>query len=242
MLKIFFTKHFSSATGNSPGKFNLNIQFQVVGGLTILFGPSGCGKSSTLRAIAGLLCPDNGLIEVEGTVFFDHSKKLNLPTHQRQIGYVFQNYALFPHLNVRDNIGFALNRWPPGQRRKRVEQLINLLEIQDLVEQPINYLSGGQAQRVAIARALAPYPKILLLDEPFSALDDQLKETLRKELKIIQRQFKLPIILVTHSRSDALELADNLIILSEGKVVRVGQASELLDSRSYSLPRNFHWG
>src|SRR6478672_4335037 len=243
MLKIAFTKKFFHQRHSLRSPVNqLNIQFQVADGLTVLFGPSGCGKSSTLMAIAGLLNPDWGRLEVGDTIFFDSDRQINIPPHQRHVGYVFQNYALFPHLNVAENIGFALNRWQRQQRWERVNELVHLLELDGFIHQPVQHLSGGQAQRVAIARALAAYPKILLLDEPFSALDDDLRATLRTELKIIQRQFNLPIVLVTHSQADALELADHLVTLAAGKVVAVSQAVEQLDSRSYCLPRNFRWG
>ena len=242
MLKVAFGKNFLPKSATIGGQFHLNIQFEVSGGLTVLFGPSGCGKSSTLQAIAGLLHPDWGRIEVAGTIFLDTKERLNLPAHRRNVGYVFQNCALFGHLNVAENIGFALNRWQRHRRQQRINELVKLLELEDLVHQPVQKISGGQAQRVAIARALAPYPKILLLDEPFSALDDDLRATLRSELKTIQRQFNLPVVLVTHSRADALELADSLAILAAGQVVAVGQAEHLLDSRSYSIPGKFQWG
>ncbi len=218
----------------TPGRstFDLAVQFRVPTGLTVLFGPSGCGKTSTLQAIAGLLRPDAGHITVQGTPFFAGDRALHLPPHRRRVGYVFQNYALFPHLNVADNIGFALYRWPKSQRQQRIRELADLLALEDLLPCPIRHISGGQAQRVAIARAIAPCPQLLLMDEPFGALDDDLRTTLQQELKALQRRLNLPILLVTHSRSEAITLADHLVRLEAGRVVAVGAAHELLEARS----------
>lgn len=211
------------------GAFDLAVQFQVPTGLTVLFGPSGCGKTSTLQAIAGLLRPDAGHITVQGIPFFAGDRALHLPPHRRRVGYVFQNYALFPHLNVADNIGFALHRWPKLQRQQRIRELADLLALQDLLPRPIQHISGGQAQRVAIARAIAPCPQLLLMDEPFGALDDDLRTVLQQELKALQRRLNLPILLVTHSRSEAIALADHLVRLEAGRVVAVGAAPDLLE-------------
>lgn len=242
MLKVAFTKKLSNASGPTAPPFRLDIEFEVPNGLIVLFGQSGCGKSSTLMAIAGLMHPDWGYIKVAETTFLDTDRRINLPAYRRQVGYVFQNYALFPHLNVAENISFGLNHWHRHHRQQRIVELVELLELQDLVHLPVGQISGGQAQRVAIARAVAPYPKILLLDEPFSALDDELRATLRAELKIIQHRLNLPIVLVTHSRSEAMELADHVVTLGAGKVIEVGLAKQLLDSRSEQIHSNFRWG
>ncbi|WP_071515478.1 ATP-binding cassette domain-containing protein [Geitlerinema sp. PCC 9228] len=223
-------------------QFCLEIEFAVACEITVLFGSSGCGKSSTLKAIAGLLPPDSGKIVVGGQTLFDDRSGMDLPPHQRQIGYVFQEYALFPHMSVAQNIGFALHRWSKSRQRQRIEELAQMLEIQDLLTFSVQKLSGGQAQRVAIARALAAYPRMLLLDEPFSALNDELRSPLRKQLKNIQQKFQIPVILVTHSKAEAMEIGDSLIVLSQGKVVARGNPTHLLDNRSYDLMPDLGWG
>lgn len=222
--------------------FELDVSFEVDRELVVLFGPSGCGKSSLLDAIAGLLTPDRGAIVLDGVPLFDRHQHVNLPPHRRPLGYVFQHYALFPHLNVADNIGFALNHQPRRLRQRRVEELAEQLHLSDLLDARINHISGGQAQRVAIARALAPSPKVLLLDESFSALDDALRRDLRRQLKQLQQRLQLPVLLVTHSRGEAMELADRLIVLDRGKIVRVDEPHRLLDERSRPVRRNFAWG
>lgn len=243
MLYVSFSKNLFHSSGNKPitPQFCLEIEFAVACEITVLFGQSGCGKSSTLKAIAGLLPPDRGRIAVGGNTLFNSNFGIDWPPHQRQIGYVFQEYALFPHLNVAQNIGFALNRWQKSRQRQRIEELAKMLEIEDLLNLPIQKLSGGQAQRVAIARALAAYPRMLLLDEPFSALNDELRSSLRKQLKNIQRECQIPVILVTHSKAEAMEIGDSLIVLSQGKVVARGHPTNLLDNRSYDLIPNFGW-
>jgi molybdate transport system ATP-binding protein len=235
MLKISFIK--------TLGQFQLDVHFQVSDDLVALFGPSGAGKSSILEAIAGLLPPDQGLIQVNDVIFLDSQKGINLPPQDRQVGYVFQSYALFPHLNVAENVGFALNKWPRRQRRSRIHELLVLLELQDLATQSVRQISGGQAQRVALARAIAPHPKLLLLDEPFSALDDDLRRNLRTQLKMIQRQLALPILFVTHSRAEALELADQVVTLEAGQVINLGKPEQILDRRlTHRVRSQFRWG
>ncbi len=223
------------------GNFALSVDFTVESGLTVLFGPSGCGKSSTLSAVAGLIKPEQGQITLAGEVFFDARLGINLSTQARQVGYVFQNYALFPHLDVRRNICFGIDGTPPEQQRERLQELLTLLRLEGLADRLPTQLSGGQQQRVAIARALAPRPRLLLLDEPFSALDSELREELRGELRRLQQRLDLPILMVTHTRSEALQLADTVVRLSEGRVVAVGPAVEVLALKNWSATTGFSW-
>ncbi|MBW4697437.1 MAG: ATP-binding cassette domain-containing protein [Aphanocapsa lilacina HA4352-LM1] len=225
------------------GEFQLSVDLAVECGLTILFGPSGCGKSSTLLAIAGLLRPDSGRIALGEEVFFDSARGVHIAPQHRRLGFVFQNYALFPHLNVQRNICFAIDRESPDVQRDRLRELLGLLHLEKLAHRYPAELSGGQQQRVALARALAPHPRLLLLDEPFSALDTELREELRDELKRLQIQLDLPIVMVTHTRSEALQLADTVVRLDLGQVVAVGSAATVLSSASQPTRTNvrFSW-
>ncbi|BAC92222.1 ATP-binding cassette domain-containing protein [Gloeobacter violaceus] len=210
------------------GEFRLSVDFAVECGLTILFGPSGCGKSSILSTIAGLLRPDSGRIALGEEVFFDSACGIHVSPQRRRVGLVFQNYALFPHLNVERNICFAIDRESQDFQRKRLRELLALLRLESLAHRYPAELSGGQQQRVAVARALAPHPHLLLLDEPFSALDPELREELRDELKRLQIQLALPIVMVTHTRSEALQLADTVVRLEFGQVMALGSAAAVL--------------
>jgi molybdate transport system ATP-binding protein len=170
------------------GAFHLRPRFAVGRELLVLFGHSGSGKSLTLQAIAGLLRPDAGCIAIDGRPVFDAARGLDEPPQRRGVGLVVQDYALFPHLSVRDNIAFGLDRLRPQERRARVAELVKLLELDGLEDRRPAQISGGQAQRVALARALAPRPRLLLLDEPFSALDSAIRVGLRRELARLKRE------------------------------------------------------
>jgi molybdate transport system ATP-binding protein len=174
MLEVRLQKSFDG--------FRLDIDFTVEGGLVVLFGPSGSGKSLTLQALAGTVQPDTGRIVLDGQPLYDSASRLDLPPQQRRVGYVPQHYALFPHLTVTQNIGFGLTRLSRRARAQRVAELLDLCSIQGLEHRLPRQLSGGQQQRVALARALAVQPRLLLLNEPFAALDMMLRETLREEL------------------------------------------------------------
>lgn len=191
----------------------------------VLFGPSGSGKTITIRAIAGLTAPDFGRIVVGGRVLFDETARINVPARLREIGYVLQDYALFPHLTVEKNVAFGLQtRWPlPLSKREqiRVEKFLELLELTPLAKNFPRELSGGQRQRVALARALIVNPKLLLLDEPFSALDPMLRGKLRDGLAQIQAQFQIPVIMITHDPEDIQVFAETLVIYDGGQVRRI---------------------
>lgn len=206
----------------AAGDFRLDVSFHSTAQRLVLLGPSGAGKSLTLKAIAGLLQPDAGRIALAGQVLYDHARQLNQTPQQRQLGYLFQDYALFPHLNVRQNIGFALRRGlgNPGKQQElpQVQHWLARFELQPCANLYPHQLSGGQKQRVALARALAGAPRALLLDEPFAALDAGLRHSLREELLQLQIQTQLPMLLITHDASDAEMLGQAVIELEQGQV------------------------
>jgi molybdate transport system ATP-binding protein len=209
------------------GEFELDVRFATRGGITALFGPSGAGKTLTLRAIAGLIRPQSGRVAVADHLLFDSRQGLDVPTRRRRIGYVFQQYALFPHLHVADNVGYALD----GDRRartERIEQLLRLVGLQGYGTRMPRQLSGGEQQRVALARAMAPRPDLILLDEPFSALDARVRRRLRAELRRIHETTGVPMVLVTHSYREMRELADWLVLYDGGRVLRSGATAEVL--------------
>lgn len=220
------------------GAFQLAVNFQVPLGLIVLLGSSGAGKSLTLRGIAGLLHAQQGHIVVNGQVLFDSATGIHVPTQLRHIGYVPQHYALFPHLAVAENILFALPpspihmSWPHWSkqraiRRTRVAELLSILELEGLERRYPATLSGGQQQRVALARALAAEPRLLLLDEPFNALDAAVRERLRDTLKQFHRRFAIPIVLVTHDHAEAQQLADTIVVVQRGQVAQVGSVNDI---------------
>jgi ABC-type sulfate/molybdate transport systems ATPase subunit len=217
------------------GNFQLTVDARVPLGLIVLFGPSGAGKSLTLRCLAGLLRPERGYISLDGQPLFDSATSLNLPPQARRVGYVPQHYALFPHLTVAENIGFALpeplqrakGRQGRVERDRRVSELLSALQLEGLERRYPATLSGGQQQRVALARALAAEPRLLLLDEPFNALDAAVRERLRDMLRGFQRRFAIPIVLVTHDHQEVEQLADTVVALQQGKVVQAGSVEEI---------------
>jgi iron(III) transport system ATP-binding protein len=189
------------------------------GEIVALLGPSGCGKTTTLRIIAGFEKPDSGSVSIAGSVVADHEGFLQ--PENRGVGMVFQDYALFPHLNVRDNIAFGLRRWDRKKRKARVSELIQLSGLKDLEDRFPHQLSGGQQQRVAMARALAPEPHVLLLDEPFSNLDTELRFQMRAEVRNLLKQVNTTAILVTHDQQEAMMMADRMAVMLEGRVDQI---------------------
>ena len=197
--------------------------------LTVLFGPSGCGKTTLLRCLAGLERPIRGVIQCGPSVWFDAVKGICLTPQQRQIGFLFQDYALFPHLTVTENVAFGLASMPRRQRQQKVVEMLELFQLHGLERRYPRELSGGQQQRTALARALVRRPCLLLLDEPLSALDAATREQLRPELRRRLRDSGIPVLLVTHDRIEAMALADHLLIMDQGKVRQQGTVSEVFN-------------
>lgn len=211
------------------GNFNLETEWEIQPGeVLVLFGPSGAGKSTTLRAIAGLLRPVRGHIEVGGQVVFDENAGIWLPTHERRLGYLTQQYHLFPHLKVDENIAFGLSDRKSVAAIERVRELVLLFQLDGLEDRYPWELSGGQQQRVALARALGPKPAMLLLDEPFASLDSELRRNLRRELRVMLAQSPVPVMLVTHDREEALALGDSVQVINEGQTLATGEPLEIL--------------
>jgi len=209
---------------------NLNVDEQPLG----ILGASGSGKSMTLRCIAGLETPARGRIILNGRKLFDSQQKINLPCRQRNIGFVFQNYALFPHMRVARNIGFGLQHLPKEERRQRVQKYLNLMQLQGLEKRYPHQLSGGQQQRVALARALAIEPDAILLDEPLSALDNYLRSQIEQLLGDVFTNYQGVVLFVTHKLEEAYRVCENLVILDRGQVIGAGYKQDI-----FQHPPNF---
>jgi len=198
--------------------FTLDVAFDAPGGVTALLGPSGAGKTLTLRAIAGLLRPDAGRIAVGGRVLFDADVGVDVPARDRRVGYVFQQYALFPHLSVGENVGYGLHDLSRAERSARVADALALVGLTGYEPRSPRALSGGQQQRVALARALAPAPAVLLLDEPLAALDVPLRRRLAAELRGLHERTGTAMVLVTHDPGEASRVADRVVYVDAGRV------------------------
>ena len=212
----------------SFGAFDLRMELSAGTEILVLFGPSGAGKTQTLNAIAGLITPDAGEITLDGKRFFQKipgAEALDLPARNRGIGYVFQQYALFPHLTALENIVYPL--WRKQNARGRAFALLERMRLTDHANQYPDELSGGQQQRVAIARALAAEPRLLLLDEPFSALDAPIRERLHDDLRALQQESQLIVLYVTHNLDDALEVGHRLAVVIEGGVRQIGETEDV---------------
>jgi putative spermidine/putrescine transport system ATP-binding protein len=212
--------------------FNLAAQR---GEFVSFLGPSGCGKTTTLRMIAGFEQPTSGTIVVDGTDI------THRPPNRRNVGMVFQSYALFPNMSVADNIGFGLKvrKTPKDKIRKKVDELLSIINLPDKGERYPYQLSGGQQQRVALARALAIEPQVLLLDEPLSALDAKIRVVLRKEIRSIQRQLGITTVYVTHDQEEALSLSDRVVVMSEGRIEQIGSPADIYNFPATSFVASF---
>ncbi len=195
--------------------------------ITVLFGASGCGKTTILRCLAGLERPDAGTITAGTATWFHGPSRRFVGPPGRQIGYVFQESALFPHLDVGGNIGFGLRTWPRRDRQERIHELARLVGLDGMAHRRPEDLSGGERQRVALARALAPHPRLLLLDEPFASLDRPAAEHLRHGLRRVLEATQTPALLVTHSRDEALSLGDHLLLMRDGRIRQAGAPAEV---------------
>ena len=226
--------------------FKLFVQLEVGAEILVLFGPSGAGKTQTLNAIAGLMTPDAGEITLDGTIFFQSSgvrrrnPALNLPARKRHVGYVFQQYALFPHLSALENVSYAL--WRQPRARERAEALLERMRLAELANRYPHELSGGQQQRVAIARALAMEPRVLLLDEPFSALDSEIRKQLHQDLLRLQSEAELIVIYVTHNLEDAFTVGHRLAVVRNGRIEQIGAPRDVYPPTTNPLVMEVRFG
>lgn len=209
------------------GDFYLNMDFESNNNVLGVFGPSGSGKSTMLRILAGLIIPEEGEIVFNGKTIFSRQEKINIPPEQRRIGYIFQEPLLFPHLNVKSNLfyGYKRNR----HRNIEVDEVINILSLKTLLERMPYYLSGGEIQRVLIARALLCSPELLVMDEPFTSLDYQLKDRIFAYLEKIMKHFKIPLIYVSHSINEIMRLTDRIVVVKNGRNIAYGSINEVID-------------
>lgn len=230
LMKVNIQKSLYSQESKDKRSFFLDMAFEIDTDRVILLGSSGSGKTTTIKAIAGLIRPDRGLIAMDGQEFFNSQKGIDIPARKRGMGYVFQDYALFPHLNVASNVAFGLHlslkqRLHP-EKVPQVVEMLEMLELSSMATRQISELSGGQKQRVALGRALVRKPKLLLMDEPFSALDPHLRERVRIEFLKIQKDFAIPSIIITHDKEDVATLAGTVIECMHGKAIRILKENE----------------
>ncbi|MEA9984251.1 ABC transporter ATP-binding protein [Subtercola sp. RTI3] len=218
--------------GDSVAVRDLNVEIEE-GEALVLLGQSGCGKTSTMRCIAGLETPDTGVIRVGDQVLFDSERRINKPSHKRNIGMVFQSYAIWPHMTVFENVAFPLSMQRLGKTEinRRVSETLELVGLEGFADRGASMLSGGQMQRVALARSVVMQPSVMLLDEPLSNLDARLRHRLRGDLRELQTRLGLTSIYVTHDQEEALALADHIAMMQFGRIVQVGTPDEI-----YSRP------
>jgi molybdate transport system ATP-binding protein len=235
MIKARIRKHF--AAGPDSAEFTLDVEFHAASGVTVLFGPSGSGKTMTLEATAGFVKPDEGRILLDDEILFDAAAGVNLPPQSRHCGYVFQNYALFPHMTLRKNLVFAAAcapiKRPRLERHRKVTEMLERFRLVEVAGRRPHEVSGGQKQRCSIARALIGGPKILLLDEPARGLDTLLRAELYGVLRQVRAEFQSPILLVTHDLEECFELAEEMLVLHEGRLIQRGAPRTVCDQ-----PRN----
>ncbi|MGD0438835.1 MAG: ABC transporter ATP-binding protein [Bryobacteraceae bacterium] len=227
MMQARIRKQF--APGPESASFLLDIEFQAAGGFTVLFGPSGSGKTLTLDSIAGFVRPDQGRILLDDQILFDGASGVHLAPRARHCGYVFQNYALFPHMTLRQNLEFAVERIPRLERHRKVNEMLEKFHLTEVSGRRPYQLSGGQKQRCSIARALIAAPRLLLLDEPTRGLDAPLRAELYAALRRVREEFGIPLLLVTHDFEECLQLGDEMIVLRDGRVVQFGPPRKILE-------------
>lgn len=218
--------------------FNLNIE---VGEFVVILGPSGCGKSTLLSAISGLKEPTQGRVIYNNQSFFDKERQINLATEKRNIGFVFQSYALWPHLSVYQNLAFPLKvrRFSRSEIKDRVHKFLDIVHMGQHINSYPDELSGGERQRIALARSLIYNPSLLLLDEPLANIDANLKQVLLKEIKSIHSHFNLTTLYVTHDQSEAFEIADRIVIMKEGKIMQQGTPRHIYEQSSNEFVAKF---
>ena len=233
MIVLNIHKKLTSASGEMLLKVNTTIQN---GSLVTLYGKSGVGKTTILRILGGLLKPEKGKIEVNNEIWFDSDSNINLKSQKRNVGFVFQDYALFPNMTVKENLEFALIK---NQSTKIISDLIELIELGELQNRKPETLSGGQKQRVALARALVRKPSILMLDEPLSALDHEIRFKLQQYILQVHQEYKLTTLLISHDISEILRMSDQIIELEDGKIIREGKPSTVFNIKDYNAKFQF---
>ncbi len=227
MIQVRIRKQFPSRP--DAAAFSLEVEFKAACGVTVLFGPSGSGKTLTLDCIAGFTTPDEGRIMLDDEILFDAPTGVCLPPQARRCGYVFQNYALFPHMTLRQNLAFAVERRPRLERHRRVNEMLERFRLNDVAGRRPCELSGGQKQRCSIARALIGSPRMLLLDEPARGLDAPLRAELYDLLRQVRAEFQTPILLVTHDLEESFELGEEMLVLRDGRLVQTGTPKAVAD-------------
>jgi molybdate transport system ATP-binding protein len=227
MIQARIRRTFPARTDSSG--FSLDLEFQAAAGVTVLFGPSGSGKTLTLDSIAGFVRPDEGRILLDDAILFDAAAGVHLAPQARQCGYVFQNYALFPHMTLRENLEFAAERRPRLERHRRVNEMLERFRLTEAAGRRPHELSGGQRQRCSIARALIGAPRLLLLDEPAQGLDAPLRTEFYEVLRQVRADFKTPVLLVTHDLDECFELGEEMIVMQEGRIAQTGTPRQVLD-------------
>jgi molybdate transport system ATP-binding protein len=227
MLDARIKKVFGSGNGHS---FALDVEFTASDGITVLFGASGAGKTSILRAVAGILRPDEGRISLDAKTYFDSASGICLPMQKRKIGYVFQHHVLFPHMTAEQNVMYGASALSRHAAQERVRELFYLLAIEKTAVRYPHELSGGEQQRIALARALATDPMLMLLDEPLSAVDVVTRLRLLEEMAAIQQRSKIPFLYVTHNHSEAVRLGTKMLVIDEGKILQEGTPLEIFNA------------
>jgi molybdate transport system ATP-binding protein len=227
MLSVDIQKKFETAGTRA---FQLKISGEFSAGFTVLFGPSGAGKSTLLDCIAGLVKPDEGWIKSDDEIFFDAKKGISLAPQKRGIGYVFQSLALFPHLSVEENVAYGLSGLGAAQRMESIDRVVSAFHIRDLQRRKPGELSGGEKQRVALARSVVTKPRILLLDEPLTGLDEGLRRAILEDLRGWNAAHRIPILYVTHNREEVDAIGDRVVALLDGCVRGSGMPGAVLDA------------
>ncbi len=214
---------------DNSGSFTLDVDFGAGDGITILFGQSGSGKTTTLRAIAGIVTPDSGSITIGDQTYFDSTTATNVSIQKRRVGYVFQDYALFPHMTAEQNVSYGIKEKPEPVRREKARAMLSLFKMEHVSKRYPQNMSGGEQQRTALARALASDPAVVLLDEPLSAVDAQTRSLLLDEIAAAQERVGTPFVYVTHNTAEAIRLGSQVVVLHEGSVKEIGAPSEIFE-------------
>ena len=228
MIRLYLEKRLTAENGEMQMHIDIDIE---QGTFVTIYGNSGAGKTSILRMLAGLLQPDKGLITVNNKTWFDSSNKINVKPQQRKMGFVFQHYSLFPNMTIKENLLFALNK---GQDKQIITELISIIELGDLQHRKPGKLSGGQMQRVALARALVRKPEILVLDEPLSALDTNMRTRLQDYILKLHQQFNLTTILVSHDPGEVIKMSDKIFVLENGRIIKEGKPIDIFTTKKVS--------